>query len=198
MVWLLIALVLVVAFGPLFYLRPSPRDRRLAALRSQAVSEGLVVEIGHLDKRNASAEERVNAAGRERHPKISLALYRQPLPRKLRLIEPLRLQRDADGRGEIDGWHLSGALTPPRRDFWSVLTELLASMPAGVEGFDVDSRFASVFWREGKAEDSEALLIIARNLRHAADYLQEVDAELELRGGPLEKPSADEDGPEAG
>lgn len=196
MVWLLIALVLVVAFGPLFYLRPSPRDRRLAGLRAKAVSEGLVVEIGHLDKRNASAEERVNAAGRERHPKLSLALYRQPLARRLRLVAPVRLQRDEHGRGEIPGWHLTGALTPPRSDFWPVLTELLGSMPPGVEAFDVDARFTSVFWREGKTEDIEALLVIARNLRHAAEYLQEVEAELEARGGLEGKPSADDDSPD--
>ncbi len=196
MVWLLIALVLVVAFGPLLYLRPSPRDRRLSALRSKAVSEGLVVEIGNLDKRDSTAEERVNSAGRERHPTISLALYRQPLSRKLRLVEPLRLQRDPEGRGDIPGWHLTGALTPPRSDFWAVLTELLASMPTGVEAFDVDSRFASVFWREGKAEDVEALLAIARNLRHASDYLQEVEAELELRGGVDAKPPPSDQDPD--
>ncbi|MCR9277421.1 MAG: hypothetical protein NXH85_05560 [Pseudomonadaceae bacterium] len=196
MVWLLIALILVVAFGPLFYLRPSPRDRRLAALRAKAVSEGLVVEISHLEKRNASAEERVNSAGRERHPKISLALYRQPLTRKLRLLEPLRLQRDGDGRGEIAGWHLTGSLTPPRSDFFPVMSELLASMPQGVEAFDIDSRFVSVFWRESKAEDEAALLIIARNLRHAADYLQEVEAELELGSGSQEGASDDDSGPD--
>ena len=45
MTWLLIILVLVVAFGPVLWLVPSKRDKRLAALRSRARSAGLIVEM---------------------------------------------------------------------------------------------------------------------------------------------------------
>ena len=50
MTWLLIILVLVVAFGPVLWLVPSKRDKRLSALRSRARAEGLIVEMRRIPK----------------------------------------------------------------------------------------------------------------------------------------------------
>ena len=57
MTWLLIILVLVVAFGPVLWLVPSKRDKRLSALRSRARSEGLIVEMRRIPKPNPAPED---------------------------------------------------------------------------------------------------------------------------------------------
>ena len=58
MVWIIIIVVLLVAFGPVLYLLPTKKDRRLAALRQQARLVGFVVELKPVRKLNPDARDR--------------------------------------------------------------------------------------------------------------------------------------------
>jgi hypothetical protein len=65
-VWIIIIVIMLVAFGPLMWLRPSRRERRQAALRQRAYQEGMRVELRRLPKREPAPEERLSASGRAR------------------------------------------------------------------------------------------------------------------------------------
>ena len=79
MVWIVIALVLIAAVGPVFYLLPTKASRRQAALRTAARQAGLVVEIASVPKPDAQAAELVSSGGEPRDAKIDCAAYRLPL-----------------------------------------------------------------------------------------------------------------------
>ena len=83
MVWAIIGVVLVLAIGPLFWLRPSRRERGIAALREAARKANLTVEVGRVPDLDAPADARVSAGGRERAPTIECATYRLLTPGRL-------------------------------------------------------------------------------------------------------------------
>ena len=121
MSWLIITVVLLIAFGPVLWLIPSQRDKRLAALRLAARQAGLNVEIEHLPKLNASAEERVSAGGVIRDPVVECAAYSHMLERRLYLLPHWRLLKDAQGDdGPVPGWTFNPV--PERTNpYWSRL-----------------------------------------------------------------------------
>ena len=81
MVWIIVGVILIAAFGPIFYLRPSPRDKQVAKAREAARRAGLVVEMARLEKLNATAPEKVSAGGKARDASYEVATYRRRLPR---------------------------------------------------------------------------------------------------------------------
>ncbi len=78
-VWLVVLAVLAVAFGPIFHLMPSRKDRRLAILRAAARRQGLSVELRPVPKLGADMPERVTAGGRIRTPMHPSVRYALPL-----------------------------------------------------------------------------------------------------------------------
>ena len=58
MQWLVIILILALVIGPVAYLLPSKKDKRLAALRLRARQLGLHITLSRLPKLDPSAEER--------------------------------------------------------------------------------------------------------------------------------------------
>ena len=75
MAWIIIIGILLVAIGPVLYVMPSKRDKQLIALRSQARTAGLTVDISHIPDLNATAIDKVSAGGKKREPKIKCATY---------------------------------------------------------------------------------------------------------------------------
>ena len=103
MVWIVIALVLIAAVGPVFYLMPTKASRRQAALRTAARQAGLVVEIASVPKPDAQAAELVSSGGEPRDAKIDCAAYRLPLAR--RLVQAPRWMLLRSARGEpVSRW----------------------------------------------------------------------------------------------
>ena len=96
-------LAIVVAAGPILWLLPSKRDKRLAELRAAARRAGLVVEIVAVPKLDADASERVSAGGVARHATIDCAAYRLPLPRPLTAAPHWQLLKSARENRHLRG-----------------------------------------------------------------------------------------------
>ena len=78
-IWLIIVAALAVVVGPVFVLLPSKKERRLAALRTEARRLGLSVELRPVPNLGADLEERVSAGGRARTPMHPSVRYALPL-----------------------------------------------------------------------------------------------------------------------
>ena len=89
--WLIIALVLVIAIGPVMYLLPSKKDKRLSALREQARKLGLNVRITHVRKLDPTGPERVSSAGEQLDPKVNCVAYSRSVRANLVAFQDLQL-----------------------------------------------------------------------------------------------------------
>lgn len=178
MTWIVICIVLLAAFGPVLWLLPSPRDRRLAALRARARAEGLVVELKHLPKLNASAQERVSAAGRVREPLIDCAAYSHGMQRRLKHLPQFRIQRAEDEAGQPrPGWRF---LDPPDsrqhlEPTLALLDGLIAGLPTDTLAVGIEARNLTVYWLEGVGADPQVVGSMAAYLRDFEQQLVALD-----------------------
>lgn len=177
MTWFLIALVLLIAFGPVLWLVPSKKDKRVAALRAKARSEGLLVEIRRLPVRDPTPEQRVSAGGMVRDPKLECAAYGRMFRRKSRYLPGWRLIRAAADRGPdpFPDWQFDlrpkGEGRAHLEAMLAVVGPRLASLPADAVALEVDGRSAFVYWRERPGSTVEEVAGIA-------GILGEIESEL--------------------
>lgn len=151
MIWIVIGLVLVVAFGPVFYLMPSPREREVSKLRSIARQSGLVIEMIDLPKVDAAPTERVSSGGKPRDAKTSRAAYRHRLPRA-RVPPPVwRLLKSPRENRYLEGWT---TLTPPKHvppnmpDYWARVGAIINALPGGCLAVDAAEEMVAWIGRE--------------------------------------------------
>jgi len=149
-VWIIIAVVVVLALGPLFWLLPSQRDRHLGELRTRARREGLVVEVTSLPKVDAAPEERVSSGGKAREPKVSCAAYRLALPRRLTQAPRWLLLKSERENRYIQGWTtLAPPIdVPPAQDYWREIGSIVRALPGGCVGVEADDRRVTWYGRE--------------------------------------------------
>jgi hypothetical protein len=189
MSWIVIAvIVLLAAFGPVMWLRPSAKDKRLTALRARARSLDLNVDIRPLERLNPTAEQRVSAAGTERDTSELLAVYEHHLARRLRHTAPFRLFR-APGpdaapvtRAAVpvtDGWLFDPAASFPPEAGWpaalSAVERHLPSLPQDVRALAVEPRSVGVYWAERAGSDIEAVDNLAQALTAMGQALAAAD-----------------------
>lgn len=185
MTWLLIFLALVVAFGPVLWLVPSKRDKRLAAMRSRARSEGLIVEMRRIRKPDPAPEERVSPGGKVREPVLECASYGLPLARGLKYLPSWRLVRRA-APGDPDPfseWQYDLRPKGEGREFLAQVLPhvetLLAVLPKDVAALEVTGRMVLAFWLEKPGSTEADVPGLARDLRAFADALTGLDQEIE-------------------
>lgn len=183
MTWLIIAAVLLAAFGPVLWLLPSRRDRRLAAMRQAARQAGLVVELVRIPKTNPSAEDRVSPGGVIRDPVRECASYALPLARSLKFLPSLRLLR-AEGAddGPWPGWSYNPRpdMRNPRLAPTLARTEpLLEALPEDAAGLEITPRSVIVFWLESAESGADDVAGLARALVEFADRLAALDRQYE-------------------
>jgi len=87
---------LIVAFGPMFWMMPSRRERTLMRMRNRARALGILVELIEIDDPFASADAQVTASGRVRAAKLSGVAYRLPFLRPLTLAPAWAINRAGD------------------------------------------------------------------------------------------------------
>jgi hypothetical protein len=183
MVWIVIALILVVAFGPLLWLRPSARERRLGRLRQRAYREGMRVELRRLPGSDLAAADRVSAGGRPRDTSVERAAYLQPLPRRLRMLPRWRLLRGEHGSpGPVPGWSFEAGKRPEDRSLSAMLDALspvLEALPDDVVAFEVEPLTVAAYWLEGAGTGPDRVDDLAARLAAAGDLLAALDARLE-------------------
>ncbi|MEZ5560374.1 MAG: hypothetical protein R3E86_17755 [Pseudomonadales bacterium] len=198
MAWVIILIVLLVAFGPILWLRPSRRDRRLARMRQAAREAGLNVTMVRVPKLEPELSERVTSGGRVLEPVIECAAYQQPLPRKLRLQPGWRLLRGSNGLPAVPGWVFEVGRKPSDpvlRNTLDALASILARVPEDVIGVEVADLFVAVYWLEkpstvgasgatsgtAAADSPDVARVggIAEILREAAASLDALERQLE-------------------
>ena len=185
MTWLLIILVLVVAFGPVLWLVPSKRDKRLSALRSRARSEGLIVEMRRIPKPDPAPAERVSAGGKVRAPVLECASYALPLKRALKYLPAWRVVRKAaeDGPDPFADWQYDQRPKGEGRDFLDAVLKiaetLLKALPDDVAAVEVSSRMVLVYWLEKPGTTEADVPGLAADLGVFADSLSSLDEEIE-------------------
>ena len=147
MVWIVVAVVVVAALGPLFWLLPSRRERRISAFRVAARRVGLAVEIASIEKLDASAEERVSAAGVPRQARLSCVAYRLPLPQPLFDAPRWQLLKSArDNHRCLPGWTVARESfeVPVQGDYWQRVRAIVDALPGGCVG--VEATPGAIVW----------------------------------------------------
>ncbi|MGE0623293.1 MAG: hypothetical protein AB7I04_24300 [Pseudomonadales bacterium] len=188
MTWILIILVLVIAFGPVLWLVPSRRDKRLAALRSRARSEGLLVDMRRLPKRDPTAEERVSAGGTIRKPVVECAAYGRMLAKKLRYLPGFRLRREpaAGAPDPFADWQYDQRPAGEGRSHLpAVLSRfeaVLNRLPGDVIAVELDTRSIFLYWLETPVSTVDSVSELASLLADLEADLLALDAGLSPGG----------------
>ena len=169
LIWLIVGVGLLLAFGPILWLMPSKRDRQQAKLRAAARRCGLVVELSSVPRAAAPPEERVSAGGVRRTPTIPCAAY--ALPRADGHLAPSWLLCVGDGRGPMPGW-VFGPDGGPRdlptdaKAYWRRVAVALDGAQARCLGVAAGAAATTWYWRENAGADAAeaAAADIARRL----------------------------------
>ena len=153
--WLIIGLILFAAFGPLVWLVPSKRDRRLAKMRSRARALGIQVELTRLPDVAAQPSARVSAGGLRREPMVSCAAYRLALPRSARAAPQWRLLRGAESNGPLSGWQWDSPSVGDAQ-YWERVGAIIAAFPPDTLACGAQPTEVACWWRENTtAENAE-------------------------------------------
>jgi hypothetical protein len=179
--WLIIIVILLVAFGPILWLRPSARDRRQSALRAQARKDGLQVEIRRYPKLDLQPEERVTSGGKPLDVQLEAAVYLTPLDPKLRHLPSWRVLRAADGLPAWPGWVFGVGARPEHPELRRVLAELeplVAELKDDVKALECDPLALGAYWLERPGTGPADVTSLADWLRRAAARLTALDEVL--------------------
>jgi hypothetical protein len=181
--WLIIIVVLLAAFGPILWLVPSRKDRRLMQVRQAARQEGLTVELDRVPLTNPTAAQRVSAGGVLRDPQLECGRYSYPLPGRLQHLPQWRLLKQAGAEdGPRPGWvfnpHLASS-TPHLQQMLAAAEALFNQLPEDVVGIEVRSRDVSVFWLEGAGSGAAEVARIAAALRDSQAQFTALEAAIE-------------------
>lgn len=184
MTWLIIGLVLLAAFGPIMWLRPSKKDKRLMLLREQARREGLVVGIETIPKLGASPEEIVSAGGAARNPTLACASYGRMLGTKVRLGPRYRLLRGhphPDDPGfPFDDWQWDRPEREGVLDQEALvdLQTMLARVPADVVAVAVTQTMVKFYWLESAPAGPPAVSDLAVLILEFGAWIEAREAAL--------------------
>ena len=162
--------ILIVAFGPILYVLPSKRDRRLAALRAEARRLGLTVELKPVRNPDAAAVERVTAGGRSRQPEHASARYALTLDRLPGAAPPWRLLRSARG------WIVDEGMDLPE-GWLDQLRPLIETLPDDVVAVDFGGRDLGCYWLERPGSETEAVANIKGALASIGGQVAALSAE---------------------
>ncbi len=165
--WIIITLLLLAAVGPVFYFMPSRKDRRLAALRQQALLDGLSVEMVEVTNPNPTAQERVTAGGVVRKPVIACARYSLPMRRSVKHLPAWRWLRDPESTSPIAGWSVdaeydNGADHPEQA---AAVERATSVLPDDCIAVEVSDRFVGCYWLERAPAEPATVTGVAEALK---------------------------------
>lgn len=164
LIWLLALAALALAFGPILYFLPSKKDRRLAALRTEARRLGLQVELRPVPKLDAGANERVTAGGRQRSPTHPSVCYWLALPLATAPLGSWRLLRGPSG------W-VADAELPPPADLAARLLPLFDPLPEDAVAVEHRNRSLGCCWLERSPAGTETVASLKAALMDIAKAL---------------------------
>ena len=178
LIWVVVALVVALAVGPILWLLPSKRDKRLAQIRAAARSAGLVVEITAVPDLDADAVERVSASGTARDAKVECAAYRLPLPRALANAPVWQLLKSERENRYLPGWTTLQPpvnLPVPAQDYWQRIGAIVDALPGGCIGVQADARM--IAWLGLERTEGDPARTVA-DIRVGLEALGDLHGEL--------------------
>ena len=180
--WLIIIVVLLVAFGPVLWLVPSRKDRRLAGLRERARREGFIVELTRLPEPDPSPQQRVSAGGRLRDPVIECAGYTRIMTDRLKWLPGWRMLRMAGATdGPRPGWVFEPGSGPDGDHLAEMLDAtdpVLESVPHDVVGLAVANRHLTAYWLEQAGADEATVTGLMALFTAWETRLETLDGEI--------------------
>jgi hypothetical protein len=162
-VWLVILLLLMIGFGPVYWFRPSARERRIAGMRQRALQRGLQVELAKLRDPDPVPAARVTAGGVVKDAHVECVAYRLAdweairAPESELLRAPTwrirRTPHEPIGPAAGWAWDMSPASggDPAVRgdaDYWRQARKVLERLPGDCLALDAGAVQATCFWRE--------------------------------------------------
>lgn len=187
MVWIIIVGILILAFGPLMWLRPSARERRQGTLRQRAYRHGMRVELRRLPRHDVAPEERVTAGGQALDISREYAAYLRPLEARLRMLPAFRVLRHGDGSRALAGWSFEAGRRPdhPRLEAaLGAVGPVLEELPEDVVAFECQALTVGAYWLEGPDTTPERVDDLAVRLGRAGDALVALDVRLKADTEP--------------
>lgn len=191
--WIIIGLILVAAFGPILWLKPSGRDKRLSVLRGAARGAGLTVDIKPLLKLNPTAQERVSAGGEKRDSTKLVARYSRYLEKPLRAVDGWQILVEDQQLGQgnkalqpaikvAPGWVFDPAHEfPPPRGWPASLEENLPKLqnfPKGILAVVLERRLIGVYWDENASVNAADVAVLGQTLEAFEGQLLALDEQL--------------------
>lgn len=178
---------MALVIGPIAYLIPTAREKRVSELRQRAIMLGLKVKLSELPKLDPEPHERVSASGEVLEVRTPCVAYQQSLPADLLSeIDEIIFLRIPDQptvpiNEVMDGW----ALAPGQDEAWRVLQAVpdvssawhqwLNNLPPEVIAAGYDSRFIACYWLENAPADSPLVERINEALSDFRSILSELE-----------------------
>lgn len=146
--WLIIALLLLVAFGGITYVLPSKFQRRVSQLRLEARKQGIFTSSRTIPDLDAEAEDRVTSGGKVRQREDLCVVYDLGYPSSDQDPPQWQLVRYKKSNLPIPGWllrdnQLSGVELSDAH-YWGMVAANIADMPKVCRS--VVSHEAGVSW----------------------------------------------------
>ena len=155
MTWLIVALLLIAAFGPMLWLLPTRKDRRLARMRARARTLGLSVQLTPIRKRDATPDEVVSAGGNRKNPTLTVAAYRRPVVRPMNYVPPWKVDRSSSGdAGPLPGWMWDVRPAAPESGQLEEVWRLVDALPDDVVSVEATRLDVAAFWLERASDDA--------------------------------------------
>jgi hypothetical protein len=149
--YLLIIVAVAFVLMPVFWLMPSPAQKRQARLRQQAMSLGLIVKVCNMPQSRTAVVRKEEA--------VKGVLYRLPINgrdgAKVKASLLQRVDQDTEASGN--------------EDVKEVLDQTLQTLPASVQAVECNATSVGAYWREQGDEAAvdqihQALLALRQQL----------------------------------
>ena len=190
MEYILISIILLIAFGGIFYILPSKHDRIVSKLRLEARRLGISTSIASIPDVNAPIASRVTAGGVKREPKVNCVIWELPYEEDYDDLPIWRLIKSPAGSSPVPGTVAEPNLKDPdlsaHDDYWSDIRRAFSHMPKLCLG--IESSKTGVRWlgREdpGPSDDGSFVqeitralkLIASTNIKYSREQLARKDA----------------------
>ncbi|MYD42821.1 MAG: hypothetical protein F4W90_02900 [Gammaproteobacteria bacterium] len=178
--WLIIALLIVVAFGGVAYVLPSKFQREVGKLRLEARQFGFSTSLMNVANLNAEAADRVTAGGKVRFRDNFCAVYHKRYAKKVPHAPLWRLDRYDKGKFPVPAWTLHGdaleGVDLSNAPYWKDVQGLLATMPRTCRA--VECNADGISWIGIEAREVVLAGDFLKNLANALDSLAELNVNL--------------------
>lgn len=179
--WLIGIFVAAMVLGPILYLKPSAKDKRIAALRLSARQNNLGIKLDSIPRLDPELVERVTAGGETRQPQLACAAYQRNFgPEASVNVVGLFLRLPETPTVPFEAFSSGWALDATGQEAWNrqrsdrldaVVREVLSDAPDYCLAFSLDSRFLSLYWRELADADGPEVEEIGSFLRRAEEKI---------------------------